>query len=202
LHSNQSLCVSLGSAISRQSSPADREKEEELMAIPSTEKSFRAGSFNDRAKAENALNRLQEAGFTHAELAVICPENLQGNFAPGIERAELPGSHAVEAILEGGAAGAALGGLTLAATAIATGGIGLIPAIPVLIGGGALAGGFSGLIVADGYGKEVGEYYQDALRLGEILVGVKLEEDNPARLDAAEQIIKNAGGRLPAATAH
>src|SRR5207249_484605 len=119
-------------------------------------------------------------------------------FAPGVRRAEQPGSHAGREIAEGGAVGAAIGGITLAAAAVATGGVGLLPAIPVLLGGGAIAGGFSSYILSDGYGKGISEYWQEAVHLGKIVVGVELDgDDNDPRLATAESILREAGAITP-----
>src|SRR5437762_7105310 len=144
------------------------------MADTASEKPHRVGFFDSVAQADRAVRNLLAAGFTQDQLAVICPEQCQSQFAPGVRRAEQPGSHAGREIAEGGAVGAAIGGITLAAAAVATGGVGLLPAIPVLLGGGAIAGGFSSYILSDGYGKGISEYWQEAVHLGKIVVGVEL----------------------------
>jgi hypothetical protein len=160
-----------------------------------TDQPFRVGFFDTVDQADQAIRRLLAAGFSMNELAVICPEQFQDRLRSDVPRAELPGSHAAEAIVEGGAAGAVLGGIALAAAALTTGGLALIPAAGVLIGGGALAGGFSSLILREGYGEEIGEYYEEAIRLGKIVVGVHLESgDSAARLAEAERILTEAGG--------
>ncbi|HYV39119.1 MAG TPA: hypothetical protein VE988_25760 [Gemmataceae bacterium] len=161
--------------------------------------SFRVAYFGAVSEADKAITMLLAAGFSKDELAVICPSQCADDFALGVPRAEQPGSHVAEAILEGGAVGAAIGGLGLAAAVLFTGGAALIPAIPVLIGGGAIAGGLSGLILYDGYGNEIGEHYQEAIRLGRIVVGVEVEgEDSAERLEAAARILAAAGGTTPA----
>lgn len=158
------------------------------------ERPCRVGFFATKAKAEKAVRDLIAAGFTNNELAIICPTEGNHPLAPHVPRAEPPGSHGAEALAEGGAIGAAIGGIALAATAILTGGTGLLAAIPVALGGGAIAGGFSNLIMSDGYGKGVGEFYLDALHQGKIVVGVEVEgEDSSARLAEAERILANAG---------
>ena len=155
--------------------------------------------FDDVAAADQTLRSLLAAGFTKAELAVICPKQFEDKFTQNVQKAERPGSHAVQGIVEGGAVGAAIGGLSLVAVAIATGGVGLLPAIPILIGGGALAGGYSGLIISDGYGKQIGAYYEEAVRLGKIVVGVAVDgEDTETRLELAERIMTQGGGTSPA----
>ena len=168
------------------------------MAQTSSEKPHRVGFFDSVAQADRAVRDLLAAGFTKDQLAVICPEQCSPQFAPGVPRAEMPGSHPARDIAEGGAVGVAIGGITLAAAAVATGGVGLLPAIPVLLGGGAIAGGFSSYILADGYGKGIGEYYEDAVHTGKIVVGVELDttESDP-KLATAERILRDAGGIAP-----
>jgi hypothetical protein len=158
------------------------------------ERPCRVGFFGSKEKAERAVRDLTAAGFTKDELAIITPSERKENLAPNVPRAEPPGSHGAEAIAEGSAIGAAIGGIALAATAVVSGGSALLPAIPVLVGGGAIAGGFSSLILSDGYGKGVGEFYSEALHQGKIVVGVEAEgEDSSARLENAERILANAG---------
>jgi len=143
-----------------------------------SERPCRVGFFSSKVQADKAVQDLLAAGFTKEELAEICP--------------------GAEALAEGSAIGAAIGGIALVATAIATGGAGLLPAVPVLVGGGAIAGGFSNLILSDGYGKGVGEYYVDAIHQGNIVVGVEVEgEDSDARLAQAERILVDDGAVLP-----
>ncbi len=168
------------------------------MAETTYGRAIRAGFFDTVPQADQAVRELLAAGFSRDELALIVPEKFQEEFAPDVPRAHHPGSHPGTDIAEGGAIGAALGGIALAATAIATGGVGLLPAIPVLLGGGALAGGFSGYYLSDGYGKGVGEYYEDAIHLGKIVVGVHLEGDDiERRLTDAEHILNHAGANPP-----
>jgi hypothetical protein len=168
------------------------------MAPNISERPVQAGFFDTKAQAEKAVRDLQAAGFTKDELAVICPTNRIGKLAPSVPRAEPPGAHGVEALAEGSAIGVAVGGIALAATALANGGAGLLPAIPVLVGGGAIAGGFSSLILSDGYGKGVGEYYVEALHRGKFVVGVEVDgEDSAERLAEAERLLANAGALFP-----
>jgi hypothetical protein len=169
------------------------------MAMTTTDRSFCVSFFKNPGEAEQALQRLQAAGFSKTELAIICPENVRGKLGVDVPQAQRPGSHAAKGIVEGGAIGAALGGIGLVAAALVTGGAGAIAALPVLIGGGALAGGFAGLILTDGYGKEIGSYYEEAIRLGDIVVGVAVQgEDRGTKLDVAERLMSESGGKTPA----
>jgi hypothetical protein len=99
--------------------------------------------------------------------------------------------------------GATLGGLALAATVV-TGGVAGVVAAAVLIGGGAIAGGFSNLIVAKGYEQEADDHYKQAIERGQIVVGVEVHgEDGAARLAEAQRILDETGATqtLPLVTA-
>jgi hypothetical protein len=159
--------------------------------------SVRAGFFSTVADADKAIRNLMAAGFSHNELAVICPDEFKDQFTTDVAQAEGPGSTALEGIAAGGVLGATLGGIALMAAAIGTGGAALIPAAPILVGGGAIAGGFSGLIMADGYSKGVGEYYEQAIQLGKIVVGVQIEgKGSEARLERAARILAESGAEF------
>ena len=170
------------------------------MTSTKTDQAFRVSFFNNVADADQALKRLMAAGFTKAELAVICPKQFEDNFA-----ARCAKGRASWIACGAGDCGRgrrveiAIGGLSLVAVAIATGGVGLLPAVGVLIGGGAIAGGYSGLIISDGYGKEIGGYYEEAIRLGKIVVGVAVNgENSDSRLETAERVMAENGGTSPA----
>jgi hypothetical protein len=158
------------------------------------ESTFCAGFFSDVGAADRAIAELRDAGFSHQELAVICPERFKEHFSPEIWRAEPPTSKAPVSIAGGSALGAALGGVALAVSALATGGATLLPGAMVLIGGGALAGGLSSLIVSDGYDQGIKEYYLAAVHQGKIVVGLHLTgTDAPERVKKAMSLLTAAG---------
>ena len=64
----------------------------------------------------------------------------------------------------------------------------------VYIGGGAIAGGFSDLLVSKGYEQEADDHYKLAIARGQIVVGVELQgEDNTSQLAEAQRILDEAG---------
>src|SRR5262245_54446532 len=126
--------------------PSRKEKAMALYTM-SERRPCRVGFFRSKEQAGQGVQSFAAAGFTKKELAVMCPANRKKGVAFSMPQAEPPGSHGAEALAEGGAIGAAIGGIVLAATAMATGGAGLLPAVPVLVGGGAIAGGFGSLIL-------------------------------------------------------
>ena len=145
----------------------------------------RAGAFDTVAQADRAIRNLLAAGFSKDQLAVICPAKFKDHFLPAAPQAEAPTADAGGTLAVGGAMGATLGGLALAATVI-TGGVAGVMTAVVLIGGGAFAGGFSNLIVSKGYEQEADDHYKQAIERGQIVVGVEVHgEDHIGQLAEA-----------------
>lgn len=164
------------------------------MTILRTDKPIRIGVFETVAEADRALRTLQEAGFSKDQLGVLCSEKYKKRFFPDMPEPAPAGTHAPGAVVTGGAIGATLGGLALAASAIATGGASLLVAGPVLVGGGAIAGTFAGLMSTFGFENEKADYYEQAVQDGKILVTAEVKgEGNAAKLAEAERILNAAG---------
>src|SRR5439155_26625918 len=72
----------------------------------------------------------------------------------------------------------------------------------LFIGAGASFGTFVGAMMSRGMEREVANYYDQALRRGQILVSAEMEEgDDRSKLDRAEQVFEEAGSHpvaLPA----
>lgn len=152
------------------------------------------GVFETPVQADQAIRRLLAAGFSQDQLVVICPESLKDNFLLEAPQAAAPSANAGNAVAVGGAVGATLGGLALAATVI-TGGLSAVAA-GVLIGGGAIAGAFSNLIVAKGYEQEADDHYKAAIERGQIVVGVEVQgDDGASQLAHAQRILDEAGAQ-------
>jgi len=160
------------------------------------ETSTRAGAFDTVAEADRAIRRLLAAGFSKDQLAVICPARFRDHFHAETPHADAPTAGAASTLALGGAVGATLGGLALAAATIFTGGVAGVVAAGVFIGGGAIAGGFSNLIVAKGYEQEADDRYKQAIQHGQIVVGVEVHgDDGVGRLAEAQRILDEAGAR-------
>lgn len=156
----------------------------------------RAGAFDTVAQADRAIRQLLAAGFSKKQLAVICPAKFQDHFLAEAPQAEAPGANPGSAIALGGAVGATLGGLALAATVI-TGGVAGMVAAGVLVGGGAIAGGFSNLIISKGYEQEADDNYKQAIERGQLVVGVEVQGDGAARRLAEAQRILDESRAKP-----
>ena len=162
----------------------------------------RAGAFDTITQADLAIRQLLAAGFSKDQLAVICPAKFKDHFLAEAPQAEAPTADAPGAMAMGGAMGATLGGLVLAATVLTGGAAGVMTAA-VLIGGGAFAGAFSDLIVSNGYEEEADDYYKQAIERGQIVVGVLVhdeDEDGAGQLAKARRILDEAGAEGERAT--
>jgi hypothetical protein len=163
----------------------------DIMKTQTASKPYRVGVFSNVAHADEAVHRLRAEGFTKDELLVICSDESKATDIGGQNKASPAGAHTPGAIAAGGLAGAAIGGLALVAASTVTGGLALLGA-GVLIGGGAIAGAFTGAMAEIGDSPEI--YYQDAVRLGKILVSVEAHgEGSWMRLAQAERIFEECG---------
>src|SRR5262245_23127194 len=133
------------------------------MPITAVDKPYRVGIFDTVAEADQAVRMLLGAGFHKDQLAVICSDKYKEQYFQDLSTPEPAGAYTPPAIVVGGAVGATIGGLALAAVTVATGGVGLLAAGTVLVGGGAIAGAFTGTMIARGFEKEIQDYYDQAI---------------------------------------
>lgn len=158
-----------------------------------TKRSTVVGVFEDRQKAQQAVNELRRAGFREDEIGVIS-QNKEGDTAEaaGTDR----GSHAGAGAATGAAAGAGVGALW--ALGIAAG---MLPAVGPVIAGGilasvltsaagtAVAGGIIGALIGLGIPEEEARYYEGEFKAGRTIVTVKSE----TRSDEARSILHRYG---------
>src|SRR5262245_40098565 len=164
------------------------------MSTTKAELPVRIGVFKTVEAADRAVRGLLYAGFAKKQLSVICSDEHEERLFRDVPHPPIPGSNTVEGIATGGVIGAAIGGLALAASAIVTGGATLWTAGPMLVAGGAIAGSFTGAMATRGLEKEVANYYDQAVKRGDILVGVEYEgDDAPKRLEEAARVLAEAG---------
>ena len=149
------------------------------------------GVFNKSFDANRAVEALRERGFALDDISILTSETTS-------EHAFAVKTHSK--VGEGAAIGAGLGGALAAVAAgltavgvIASGGIGLVAAGPLVAalagaGAGAAAGGLVGGLVGLGIPEHEAKYYEGAIKKGGVLVGVKAEGD---RKDIAKQVFKD-----------
>ena len=159
---------------------------------------YRVGVFDTVTKADEAIASLLAAGIRNSELAVICSNKENDAHFQQFAHVRTPkpaGTSAPRGAAAGGVMGASVGGLSLVATALTTGGgAALLAAGGVLIGGLALTGSLVGLMTARGFDKETADYYDQALEQGKILVVVEIRAPQRVHLlHEAEEILRAVG---------
>jgi len=169
------------------------------------DKPYRVATFRTVAAADRAIRSLLAAGFSHDELAVVCSDKHKEELLPDVKTPRPDDSYPATAIGIGSAIGATLGGLALVASAFVTGGATLVTTGPVLVGGGAIGGAFAGAMSTRGLEGELGAYYEQAVRLGQILVAVDLTKEpnterRAERLAKAERLLAEVGAEPVALT--
>ena len=150
--------------------------------------------FDDRTRAQRAIDQLKRAGFTDKEIGVTARDS------DGAGRDAADGhkeTHAKEGAIAGVATGAGVG--TLWGLGILAG---VLPAIGPAIAGGTLAAilssaaagaataGLAGTLIGLGIPEDEANYYDQEFRAGRILVTV----DARGRLQEAQSILAQNGG--------
>ena len=149
--------------------------------------------FDDRGRAESAIDALLHDGFQHDQVGTLSP-------AGDLTEADTPTERSEERAAEGAVAGAVTGGVAGAvAGALATAiipGVGAVLAggmlTAILLGGaaGAAGGSYMGPFIAMGFSKEEATQYEQHLKSGRTVVVVKAED----RVNDANQILREHGG--------
>jgi hypothetical protein len=155
---------------------------------------FEAGVFPDIDDARRAVDGLLKAGFSRDHITVLCSDETKERYFREFEHQDPAGTHTPTAAAVGGTIGAALGGLTVIASAVATGSMALWAAGPITAWAGGVAGGLVGAMMTRGIEKELANYYQQAVVKGHILVAA--EDHSPERqasLARAASILAEAG---------
>ncbi len=140
------------------------------------------GIFNDRDKAETAVSELKDEGFEKDLSLVVKDEKGE----PSMED---------QSLMEGTVTGGVLGGV---AGWLAGAGALLIPGIgPIVAAGpfaatltGLVGGGLAGGLVDYGIPEERGEYYEEKVRQGNILITLESSDDH---VDQAASILRENG---------
>lgn len=164
------------------------------MIPPMTEKPVRIALYDTVPEADRAVRDLLAAGFTREEISVLCSDRHKTAHFRDVQTPAPAGSNTATGIVTGGAVGAAIGGLGLAASAVMTGGVSLLVAGGAMIAGGALVGTFTGAMATRGLEPEIVNYYDQAVQRGKLLVAVEpAGEIVEARLAQAGRILERGG---------
>ncbi len=146
------------------------------------EGSTTSGIFRDRSSAEKAYQSLHERGYHKDDVhLMMSDETRDKHFAHNHEHTEL-GDKAMEGAgvgsAIGGTAGAIIGAIAAIGTSVALPGLGLIIAGPLAAalagaGAGGLTGGLVGALVGSGIPEEHATEYEEGIKNGGIVMGVK-----------------------------
>jgi hypothetical protein len=153
-----------------------------------------AGVFTSIDDARQAVHALLDAGFAQQQITVVCSDETKERYFSEFDHQQPAGTHTPKATIAGGTIGAVLGGLTVIASALATGSLALWAAGPITAWAGGVAGGLVGAMMTRGVEKELANFYQQAVVNGQILVAA--EEHGPdgrRKLAEAARILAAAG---------
>jgi hypothetical protein len=141
--------------------------------------------FRDRLQAEQAFDYLRGVGYAESDINVLMSDKSHSTFSPtrpSDEPRYAAGSYAAEGAGVGGAIGTAIGaavaGVAAVGTTLAIPALGLIVAGPLIAafagaGAGAVTGGVIGALVGWGMPQQNARAYEEALRRGGIVIGVR-----------------------------
>lgn len=152
------------------------------------------GLFSTPPRATAAVRDLEARGVRPSDISLVVAEGT-GRESFGIDSKTKVAEGAAIGAGIGGAAGALILGLT-SVGAIASGGVGLLAAGPLVAalagaGAGAAAGGAVGTVVGLNIPETEIKFYDDALREGSALVGVQC--NNSHYEEIIESTLKSAG---------
>src|SRR6476619_4062613 len=154
------------------------------------------GVFDSVEDARQAVKGLLEAGFTNEHITVVCSDETKELYFREFEHQDPAGTFTPRAAIAGATIGALLGGLTVVASAIATGGLALWAAGPITAWAGGVAGGLVGAMMTRGVEKALDNFYQQSVVSGPILVAAEDHGQNAtSMLTTAAKIIADADAK-------
>jgi len=148
------------------------------------------GMFRDRSSAEKAYQSLSSRGYGKDDVNVLMSDDTRKtHFGDDTAHTEL-GDKAMEGAgvgsAIGGTAGAIIGAIAAIGTSVALPGLGLIIAGPLAAalagaGAGGLTGGLVGALVGSGIPEEHAAEYEEGIKNGGIVMGVKPRNEEDAK---------------------
>lgn len=143
------------------------------------------GLFDSPRQAAIAVSALEARGVSPQDISIIAGENFDRDAFAVDSHSKMPEGVAIGAT-SGAAIGAVVAGLT-AVGAIASGGVGLLVAGPLIAaltgaGAGAVAGSVLGGLVGLGIPEHEIKHYENAIEKGSVLVGVHYKDSDQKKL--------------------
>jgi len=149
--------------------------------------SYVTGLFNDRESAESAYNTAVDRGYTNDDINVMMSDQTRDRyFKDGHDEfgsKALEGTGAGATI--GGVLGAIIGGVAAIGTSVFLPGLGLVIAGPLAAalagaGAGGVTGGLVGALIGAGIPEDRAQAYEQGIKDGKIMMGVKPRNDTDA----------------------
>lgn len=153
----------------------------------------RVGVFSSAEDADRGVRALLDAGFAKGRVSVLCSDPAVEAHFREFEHEHPAGASVSQTARRGSMIGGVAGGLVGVAGIVAAGPA-FIAAEPLCIGVGALFGTFVGAMVSAGMEHELANYYDQALRRGQVLVAAEIAKgDDAALLERADAALTAAG---------
>jgi len=161
--------------------------------------------FGSREQAEKAVRELRNRGF-EKEISVVAKDEKKQTRGRDIEAGQEFAGRDNEAnraafggdtLADGGATGGVLGGLAglaMGAGALAIPGLGPVIAAGPIAGmlSGVAGGGIAGALVDWGIPEERGQFFEEEIRKGNVLVSVRSDDQSA---DEAAEVLRQFGGK-------
>ena len=164
-----------------------------------------SGLFNDRDSAENAYQTLAARGYSKDDVTLVMSDETRKRLFSGDDSSSTElGNKAAEGAGigagVGGTIGAVLAGIAALGTSLVVPGLGLVVAGPLAAalagaGAGGLTGGLIGALVGAGIPEERVRHYEEGIKSGGILMGVKPRSEEDA--EYIEQGWRNIAEQQP-----
>ncbi len=159
------------------------------------------GLFPHREQAEQGYQTLMARGYDAKDINVIMSDSTRDKYFASGEKTEL-GTKAAKGAGVGGAIGGTIGAIAAAIAAVGTSlvipGLGLVVAGPLAAalagaGAGGATGGLVGALIGFGIPEERVKHYEQGIKDGGILMGVRPRSDDDA--DYFQREWTTAGGK-------
>jgi hypothetical protein len=157
--------------------------------------------FTDRDRAERAYQALTARGYSSNDINVVMSDETRKRYFDSTAATTELGNKAAKGAGVGGAIGGTIGAIAAAVAALGTSlvipGLGLVVAGPLAAalagaGAGGAAGGIVGALIGAGIPEERVKHYEQGIKEGGILMGVKARSAQDAT--DLQQELTTAGG--------
>ncbi len=146
------------------------------------------GLFTDRDRAEQGYQALRTRGYEEKDINLVMSDDTRKKYFDSGQQTEL-GTKAAKGAGVGGAIGGTVGAIAAAVAAVGTSlaipGLGIVVAGPLAAalagaGAGGVTGGLVGALVGAGIPEERVKHYEQGIKSGGILMGVRPRSDDDA----------------------